>query len=192
MIMRHCVNRHNETRTKGKIMDERRLRKFFHFAENDLLANRRGQFSEDQKKRLSQEAKAEQASARSSAAILFVIAAAGLAVGLTIGSIAPTLVGRVLILLLMGILWPAAWAGKGVQIIRAANVLQEPHLCEVSGAVHIVHHGEGEYTLQVEGLEFDVDRNPAGAVMEGDAYTIYYVEATEEILSIDYAIRGKE
>lgn len=51
-------------------MDQRRLRKFFHFTEDDLVANRRGQFSEQQKKRLSQEAKAEQASARSSAAIL--------------------------------------------------------------------------------------------------------------------------
>ncbi|HEU0294618.1 MAG TPA: hypothetical protein VFR47_17895, partial [Anaerolineales bacterium] len=79
-------------------MDERRLRKFFLFTEDDLLANQRGEFSEDQKKRLSQEAKAEQASARSSAAILFVIAATGLAVGLTIGSIAPTLMGRVLML----------------------------------------------------------------------------------------------
>jgi hypothetical protein len=64
-------------------MDERRLRKFFRFTEDDLLANHHGQFSERQKKRLSQKAKAEQASARSSAAILFVIAAAGLAVGLT-------------------------------------------------------------------------------------------------------------
>ena len=63
-------------------MDERRLRQFFHFTEEDLLANRRGQFSEHQKKRLSREAEAEQASARSSAVILFVIAAAALAVGL--------------------------------------------------------------------------------------------------------------
>jgi hypothetical protein len=88
-------------------MDERRLRKFFHFTEDDLLANCRGQFSENQEKRLRQEAKAEQASARSSAAILFVIAGAGLAIGLTIGSIAPTLIGRILILFFMGILWPS-------------------------------------------------------------------------------------
>jgi hypothetical protein len=44
----------------------------------------------------------------------------------------------------------------------------------------------------VEGLEFDVDGSPSGTVMEGDGYTIYYVEATEEILSVDYAIQGKE
>jgi hypothetical protein len=171
-------------------MDERRLRKFFHFTEYDLLANRRGQFSENQKERLHDDARKEQKSARESAAILFVIAAAGLAVGLTIGSIAPTLMGRILVLLLMGILWPSVWAGKGVQIIRAANILQEPQLCEVSGEVYISDHGQGEYTLQVARLEFDVDGNPSGAVMEGDKYTVYYVEATEEILSIEYLIRG--
>ena len=173
-------------------MDERRLRKFFHFTENDLLANRRGQFSEGQKKRLEQEAKVEQASARSSATILFVIAAAGLAIGLTIGSIAPTLTGRILILLLMGLLWPFAWAGKGVKIIRSAQAVQELRLREVSGRVQIIHHGEGEYTLQVEGLEFDLDGNPSGVVTEDDEIRIYYVQSTEEILSVDYVMSGKE
>ena len=172
-------------------MDERRLRKFFHFNESDLAANRRAQFSEDQKNRLNAEAKKERKSARESAAILFVIAAAGMILGITIGSIAPTLTGRIFILLLMGVLWPSAWAGKAVQIIRAANALQEPHLSEVSGRVHILHHGDGEYTVQVEGLEFDVDGNPSGALMDGDEYRIYYVEATEEILSVDYLIAKK-
>ena len=172
-------------------MDERHLRKFFHFTEADLLANRRGQFSEPQKQRLRQSARVEQAAARSSATILFVVAAAGLAIGITIGSIAPAGIGRILILLLMGILWPAVWAGKGVQIICAAKVLQEPRLHTVSGPVHIVHHGGGEYTLQVAGLEFDLEGNPSGAVMEGDEYTIHYMEVTEEILSVEYAMRGK-
>ncbi len=172
-------------------MDERRLRKFFHFTEDDALANRRGQFSEHQKKRLGQEAKAEQASARSAAGILFAIAAAGLAVGLTIGSIAPTLTGRILVFLLMGILWPSVWAGKGLKIILSARALQEPRLREVSGQVRIVHHGEREYALQAEGLEFDVDGNPSGAVTDGDEYTIHYLEATEEILSVEYLTRKK-
>jgi hypothetical protein len=175
----------------GKIMDERRLRNFFHFSEDDLLANRRGQFTEQQKKRLSQEAKAEQASARSSAAILFVIAAAGLAIGLTIGYIAPALIGRILILSLMGLLWPSVWAGKGVQILRKAHALQEPRLCEVSGQVHIVRYGDTEHGLQVGGLTFDLDGNPSGLIMEGDEYRIHYLEATEEILSVEVLIRGK-
>ncbi|HSB02361.1 MAG TPA: hypothetical protein VLE49_17045 [Anaerolineales bacterium] len=171
-------------------MDERRLRRFFRFTEADLLANRRGQFSEGQEKRLSQEAKAERASARSSATILFVIAAAGLAVGLTIGSIAPTGIGRILVFLLMGILWPSAWAGKAVQIIRSARSLQEPRLCQVSGSAHIVQHADGSYIMQVGDFEFDLDDNPSGVIVEGDEYTIHYLEATEEILSVENLIRG--
>ena len=172
-------------------MDERRLRKFFRFTEEDLFANRRGQFSEHQTKRLSQEAKAEQASARSSATILFVIAAAGLAIGLIIGSIAPMLMGRILMLLLMGILWPFAWAAKGVSIIRSANALQEPHLRQVSGKAQIISDGDGNHILQVGDLEFDMDGNPSGVIMEGDEYTVHYLEATEEILSVEYLIREK-
>ena len=172
-------------------MDERRLRKFFHFNENDLSANQRGQFSEDQKKRLDTEAKKERKLARESSTILFVIAAAGMIIGITIGSIAPTLTGRIGILLLMGILWPSAWAGKAVNIIRAANVLQEPRLCEVRGQVNLLDHGDGEYAVQVERLEFDVDGNPAGTLIDGDEYIIYYIEETEEILSVNFLTRSE-
>jgi hypothetical protein len=172
-------------------VDERRLRKFFHFTEDDLLANRRGLFSEGQKKRLSQGARAEQASARSSAAILFVIATAGFAVGLVIGSIAPTLIGRILIVFLMGILWPSVWAGKGVQILRSAHALQTPRLCAVSGRVYIVRYGDTEHILQVEELAFDLDGDPSGVIMEGDEYRIHYLEASEEILSVEVLLRGK-
>jgi len=172
-------------------MNEQRLRKFFHFTEADLLANSRGGFSETQRQRLSQQAKAEQASARSSAVILFVIAAAGLAIGLTIGSIAPMGMGRILILVFMGVLWPFAWAGKGVNILLAARKLQEPRLRQVSGPVHILRHEDAEYVLQVEGHDFDLDGNPSGVIMEGDEYIVYYLEATEEILSMEYLARGK-
>ena len=173
-------------------MDERRLRKFFHFTEADLLANRRGEFSDEQKKRLSQHAREEQASARSSAVILFVVAAAGLAVGLTIASIAPTMIGRISIFSLMGVLWPFAWGWKGVTILLEGRKLQAPRLRQVSGPVHILHPGEAEYLLQVGEMQFDLDGNPAGAIMEGDEYTIHYLEATEEILSVEPAIRGRD
>jgi len=168
------------------IMDERRLRRYFHFTEADLLANRRGQLSAGQLKRLSQRAKAEQASARSSAIILFVVAAAGLAVGLTIGSISPTITGRILMFLFMGVLWPLAWAGKGVRIILDARRLQQSRLRTVRGPAQLIRHTDQDYALQMEGFEFDLDGNPSGAVMEGNEYRLYYLEATEEILSVEY------
>lgn len=172
-------------------MDERRLRKFFHFTEEDLLANRRGQLSERQKKRLGQQAKAEHASARSSATILFVIAVAGLAVGLTIASIAPASIGRTLIILLMGILWPSVWAAQGLQTIRTAYALREPRLCQVSGRAHLIRHTDGSHGLKIGAQEFDLDGNPSAVLVNGDEYTVHYVEATEEILSMEYLIPEK-
>lgn len=168
-------------------MDERRLRHLFHFNKNDLTANRRGQFSEGQKHRLEAEARKEQQSARQSAAILFLIAATGMATGITVGSVAPTMTGRLLMVSVMAVLWPAAWAGKGINILLGSKALQEPHLRAVSGPVHLLHQGNGNYTLQVQGLEFDIDGNPADALRENEECTIYYVEATQEILSVDRA-----
>jgi hypothetical protein len=173
-------------------MDERRLRKFFGFTEQDLLANRRGQFSEAQMKRFSTQAKAERAAARSSAATLFVIAAAGLAIGLGIGSVAPPSTGRILILLSMGIVWPLAWAGKGLQILRAARALQEPQLRQVSGQARILRHADGTYVLKIGDHEFDLDRHPSGAIVEGDEYRLYFAEGTGDILSIEYPLPKKE
>lgn len=167
-------------------MDELRLRRLFHFNEEDLAANRRGHFSEKQILRLSEEAKRERKSAWGSAAILFFIAAAGMAIGIIIGSISPTQIGQITMYSCMGALWPLAWAGKGVQIILAANALNEPRLSFVRGPVQVIHHGDMEYALQVDGIEFDVDGNPSGAFDEREEYTIFFVDQTREILSVDF------
>ena len=168
-----------------KIVDERRLRKYFRFTENDLEANRRGQFSEKQKKRLLDEASAERKSARDSALILFEVAAVGLAFGSILTYVAPTLMGRVFFILLLCIVWPAAWVGKGVQIIRAAQSLQEPRLRHVSGQAQTLKHNREAYVLKVGELGFDLDGNPSGVIIEGDEYIFYYLEATHEILAVE-------
>ena len=168
-------------------MDKRRLQKYFMFTENDLEANCRNEFSAGQKKRLSFEARAEQKSSRDSAVILFVIALLGMALGFTLGFIAPVGFGRILLFLAMGFLWPAAWAGKGIQIIRDARVLGEPVLRSVSGRVQPKRLSSEDFILQVGDIEFDLEGNPSGVIMDGDDLTIYYLEATQEILSVVYS-----
>lgn len=167
-------------------MDVLRLRRLFHFNEEDLAANRRGHLSEKQLTRLGADARQERKSAWGSAAILIVIAIAGMAIGIIIGSISPTQIGQIAMYACMGAVWPLAWAGKAVQIILAANALNEPRLSFVRGPVQVLQHGDREYTLQVNGIEFDVDGNPIGAFREGDEYTFFYVGQTREILSIDF------
>ena len=94
------------------MMDVQRLRKLFHFNEEDLLANRRGRFSTKQLNQLTEQARMERKSAWGSAAILFGIAAAGMALGIGLGSIAPSRLGQFAMFGCMGALWPLAWAGK--------------------------------------------------------------------------------
>jgi len=112
-----------------------------------------------------------------------------MAIGLTITAIAPSGIGRILILLFMGILWTFVWAGKGIQALRSASSLSEPKLGQVSGRIHIVKHTSEDYVLQIGDMEFDLEKNPSGVMMEGDEYKLYYVEATEEILSVESLIR---
>lgn len=168
-------------------MDKRRLQKYFVFTENDLESNRRNEFSDGQKKRLAFEARAEQKTSRDSAIILFVIALIGMALGFALGFIAPVGIGRTLLFSTMGFLWPVVWAGKGIQIIRDARALNEPALRSVSGRVHLTHLTNEDHILQLGGMEFDLEGNPSGVIIEGDELTVYYLEATEEILSVSYS-----
>ena len=168
-------------------MNDQRLRKYFKFTENDLSANQNGRFSAEQEKRLSSEAKAEQKSARSSAAILFVIALFGAAIGWGLSSIAPAGLGKILLLLMMGILWPFAWAWKGLNVLADARALREPVLRSVSGRIRLVHHSSEYHVLPLGSMEFDLEGNPSSVIVEGDDLTIYYLEATEEVLSVVYS-----
>ena len=170
-------------------MDDRRLRKLFQFTEADLSANRQGRLSEGQLKRLAQQAQAEQKSARESAIILSVVAAVGLALGLIFAFTAPSTGSRLLLVSLLGVLWPLAWGGRAVKILREARSMKEHQLEAARGPVHIVRHadpsGEVEYTLQVGGSEFDVDGNPSGALREGEECVVYALKATGTILSVE-------
>ena len=89
------------------------------------------------------------------------------------------------------ILWPSVWAGKGLQIIRAARASQDPRLQTVNGRAQLIRHSDEDHVLQVGEVEFDLEGNPACVIMEGDEYTVYYLEATTVILSVDIPTGGK-
>ena len=171
-------------------MDERRLQKLFRFTPADLQANRQGRLSTAQQKRMDDEARAGLKSARDSAAILFVIALLGLAFGLTLSWFAPTVPSRIFFLSLLCLLWPGAWGWKGWKILSEAKARSQPQQVKcVSGRVHIhtiqAPGASREYILQVAGREFDVEKDPSGALMEGAAYTVYFLPATEEVLAVE-------
>jgi hypothetical protein len=171
-------------------VDDRRLKKLFQFNDADLFANREGRLSENQHKRLAERARAEQKSARESSVILFVIAAGGLIFGLLIGLNAPAPWIRTLFLVLLSLIWPLAWAGRAVSILRSARSLDKDQLQSRRGRVHIIRHsdpdGGTEYVLQLDDLQFDLDGNPTGVLSEGDECVVYYLKEAEEILSVEW------
>lgn len=171
-------------------MDEHRLQKLFRFTHADLQANRQGRLSPAQQKRLDAEARAEQRSARDSAGILFVIALLGLAFGLILSWFAPTLLSRIFFLGLLCTLWPAAWGWRGWKILSEASALSQARQVQTArGRVHIRREadpdGGAEYILQVDGREFDVEQDPTRGLVAGTDYAVYFLAATEQVLSIE-------
>jgi hypothetical protein len=165
-------------------MDNARLKKHFHFTDADLSANRNGRLSEPQKKRLMDEARAERKSARESATIVFVIAALGLTFGLIITVNAAVVSAKILVGLALCVLWPLGWGGGGWTILRSAPPERAGQVRWARGGVRVIRQGE-DVMLDVGGRQFDVEGDPAGALTEGEEVAVYYLDDTEEILSVE-------
>ena len=165
-------------------MDDQRLKKFFHFNNNDLFANRNGRFSENQAKVLKEEIEAEQKSARESAGILAVIASLGLGAGLLIVVNAPVLAGKILIGLMLCVLWPLAWGGQAWRVLQSAPPARQDQVRAVRGRARVVRY-EQDVILEVGERQFDLEKNPSGLIADGDELIVYYLERTEEILSVE-------
>ena len=165
-------------------MDDQRLKKFFHFNNTDLFNNHNGRLSENQARRLEEELKAEQKSARESARILVVIASLGLGAGLLIVVNAPVLAGKILIGLMLCVLWPLAWGWKAWQVWMSAPAERQEQVRAVRGSARVIRYEE-DVMLEVGERQFDLEKNPSGLIADGDELIVYYLERTEEILSVD-------
>lgn len=170
-------------------MNDRRLKTYFNFEEADLLANRNGRLSEKQKKRLMADARLEQKSARESAMIVFTVGAAGMATGLLIVVNAPTLAGQIIVGLLLCVVWPGVWGWKAWTVMRSSDPAGEDQIRAARGRVDVVKYedanGSVDYVLRVDGIEFDLVNKPSGVIADGEECILYFLEKTEEILSVE-------
>ena len=164
-------------------MNDRRLKTYFNFEEADLLANRNGRLSEKQKKRLMADARLEQKSARESAMIVFTVGAAGMATGLLIVVNAPTLAGQIIVGLLLCVVWPGVWGWKAWTALQSAPAM-EGQVRAARGRARVVRV-EDEFMLEVGERRFDLEKNPGGLIAEGEEVVVFYLERTEEILSVE-------
>ena len=162
-------------------MQDQKLKDYFKFDEADLDANRKGSFSDAQKKKIS----ADQSNSFHSDVWI-----AGCASPLAIG-----LLGWMVYLIIQGHInssnggvvvnlgiWGFIVLIVALLAIRAMFVRHQFRLAKVQGPINIVRevvHGEHGHTsvyheLHIGGKEFEVDEGLADVMLQGDEYIIYY------------------
>jgi hypothetical protein len=166
-------------------MNEHRLKQFFKFDDTDLSANRNGRLSQEQRKKIEAETRAERISARDSAGILFVIALMGVGMGLLIVVNAPQLSAKLVIGFLLCLLWPFAWGSRVVGILKSAPPMTREEQVRVAAGPVRVSRYEDDFILEVNGHQFDLDKNSGGVIEDGEELRVYFLERTEEILSVE-------
>ncbi len=169
-------------------MVDKELQKYFDFDEADLFANRSGVLTGKQRKRLEGETQF--------AGKAFLIA--GIVI-LGIAILPSTILFFVKVpvsfLVIWSIIWIPVWGFVGITVIRMGSPKKTDFdLKCVEGKVNIIREdnynvttkrNETDYELHIGKVAFDVDGDLADIMIQGDAYTIYYIEGTKDILSAE-------
>lgn len=181
-------------------MIDQQLMNYFKFDLADLEANRNGRFTEKQKARLAAEDQSSRKWSLGGGLGLIFIAAIGLA-GAIAGWIGdPDWVFRIGFGLGFGCIWPLVWGGLGWGILSNSFSKHQFKLARVQGRANIVrresysseHHTTSVcHELHIGGQEFDVEEDLADVIMQGDEYTLYYIDGSDEILSAELMSKAK-
>ncbi len=175
-------------------MIDQQLMDYFKFDLDDLHANEQGQFTDKQRARLIKEDKSNRTWSMIGGGGLFLIALIGLGGAILAVTNDSDLGFQIGFGLGFGCVWPLIWGGIGYFVIRNALTKHEIKLAKVQGKVNIVrsesYNSENHTTsvyheLHIGGHEFSVDGDLADVMMQGDEYTLYYIDGSSEILSAE-------
>jgi hypothetical protein len=184
------------------------LRDYYHFDEADLNANRSGRLTEKQVQRLKTEKKQSKIWGIGCGLGLFVIASI-FPIAFIPMAIDAFTKGHVLAGIgdLVGpVIWVAVWGGLGLFLTIGSFSKSDSkiYLKSLTGPINLVGverrsggehpHTYIEHELHIRGKEFEVDEEMGGYMMQGDIYTIYYIEnldgTGDEILSLEWVAKG--
>jgi hypothetical protein len=177
------------------MVEDQNLKKYFKFDETDQGANRKGRLSEKQLKRLKVDTIFEQDPiSRGLGILFFFIAIVGMVGGLTFALDTPITSGQIIFGLIFGLFWPFIWGGIGIWMIRPSKKKKLRVKVE-RGRIRIVKHEAPDsipyYELHVGKLQFDMDDDPTGVVMQKGMYAVYYLDKSKEILSVEHVSNVK-
>jgi hypothetical protein len=187
-------------------MSDKELREYFDFNEGDLAANRSGQHSARQKKRLDENERGA-SKILIGFGVLLILIALGVSVGVGSSVLADGFTSDDFLGLGLGIGLPVlllgffAWGSFKIAFSKMDNSVQT-----VEGRVNFVkveksvptsnssssYRTVEEYELRVGKVSFDdFDEDLLNIIEEGDTYAFYYTKDAKQILSAEFVKKGK-
>ena len=178
-------------------MDVKTLQEYFKFDNADLEANRKGRLTEKQKKRFMPKKNSEGFSIWAIGLFFLFIAGIGLFFGVTAVIQGPDLATRIIFGLSFGFIWPLVWGGIGVMIIKPSRrPVSNPRVKAERGRLKVVKHepqdGVPYFEIKVGSHSVETDNDPTDVVSEGEEYALYYLQKTDEVVSLERVSKSKK
>ena len=173
------------------------LMKYFQFDADDLHANKGGRFTDKQRVRLVALDKSRRKARLVIGIILAVVAAIGPIIYIVGAMNTSDPAFRIAFGIGFGLIWPLIWGLIAFGLIRGAAGKTTFKVANVRGRANIVaresrstdsqghSHTSIYHELHIGGVTFGVSRDIADVIFQGDEYAVYYVEATQDIISLE-------
>lgn len=183
----------------GGSIDDQALLEYFKFTQDDLYANRNGRFTDKQMAHVIARDKSARSSGRGWGIFLMAIGLMGLGIAIAAGIANNDWGFRIGFRVGFGVIWPVVWGGIGYMMMADSFTKHEFKLARVQGRANIIrnesyssssHTTSVSYELHLGGHEFTVEDAAADVFFQGDEYIIYYVDSTDEIMSVEHVARG--
>src|SRR5512143_2501854 len=180
-------------------MIDAQLMSYFKFDQDDLYANQSGRFTEKQRAHIIAKDKEQRGSSRGWGIFLMLVGLLGLVIAIVAGIATPDWGFRIGFGIGFGVIWPLAWGGLGYLLAADSFKKHDFKLAMVRGRANIVreeHYNSSSHTrsisyeLHIGGHDFTVSGDTADVIFQGEEYIIYYVESTDEILSVEAIGKG--
>ncbi len=180
-------------------MLDAQLMSYFKFDQDDLYANRQGCFTDKQMAHIIATDKADRKANRGWGIALMAIGLLGIVVAVVVGLSTDSWAFRIGFGLGFAVIWPLAWGGFGWLLAGDSFKKHDFKLAQVQGRANIVRaesYNASTHTrsvwneLHLGGHDFTVREDIADVIFQGEAYTIYYVDSTDEILSVELMPKG--
>jgi len=172
-----------------------KLMKHFKFNETDLMSNQGGYLSERQKKRIIKEAGSGRKGAILLGIVLILVASAGPLSLIPILSGTSDFISKLTFGIGFGLIWALLWGAPGILlVVLGISSAPQVTLLTMKGRANLVrgetsgstHRSSVYYDLNLNGHEFDGDKDFINVFVQDAEYMLYYTKGAEEIVAAEF------